>query len=96
MKITKPGLNMSVHVVDMTCLLCLTEFEASADPKAKEALVYDAGDVPPEGEARQLRAHCACPNCGAPVDHTVRLREGAAKPKPMISGRMVMPDWRTL
>ncbi|MCA8407972.1 hypothetical protein LGN09_23990 [Burkholderia cenocepacia] len=75
MKITKPVLNMTAHVVDMTCLLCLTEFEASADPKAQEALVYDGGDLPQEGEARQLRAHCVCPNCGAPVDHTVRLRE---------------------
>ncbi|QQK04773.1 hypothetical protein JFN94_25940 [Burkholderia anthina] len=75
MKITKPGLNISVHVVDMTCLLCLTEFEASADPKAREALVYDGGDIPLPGESRQLRANCSCPNCGAHVDQAVRLRE---------------------
>ncbi|WP_175806604.1 hypothetical protein [Burkholderia cenocepacia] len=75
MKITKPGLNMSAHVVDLTCLLCLTEFEASADPKAGEAHVYDGGDVPMPGETRQLRAICMCPNCGAQADQAVHLRQ---------------------
>ncbi|MCA8251779.1 hypothetical protein LGM89_00750 [Burkholderia sp. AU31624] len=74
MKITKPGLNMSACVVDLTCQLCLTEFEASADPKAGEAHVYDGGDVPMPGETRQLRAICTCPNCGAQANQTVSLR----------------------
>lgn len=74
MKITKPGLNMSAYVVDLTCRLCLTEFEALADPKAGEAQVYDGGDIPPPGETRQLRAICACPNCGAQANQAVSLR----------------------
>lgn len=77
MKITKPGLNMSMHVVDMTCLLCLTEFEASADPKGGEAHVYDGADIPVPGETRQLRAICNCPNCGVQANQAVHLRERA-------------------
>ncbi|WP_175812954.1 hypothetical protein [Burkholderia contaminans] len=74
MKITKAGLNMSAYVVDLTCLLCLTEFEASADPKVGEAHVYDGGDIPAPGESRQLRAICTCPNCGVQANQAVRLR----------------------
>ncbi|ENH6340921.1 hypothetical protein ABWH74_004311 [Burkholderia vietnamiensis] len=68
---------MGAHIVDMKCLLCLAEFEASADPKAGEAHVYDGGDVPPPGETRQLRAICNCPNCGVQANQAVRLRERA-------------------
>lgn len=78
MKITTQGLDMSAHVVDITCRLCLTEFEASADPKAGEAHIYDAGDLPPPGESRQLRAVCKCPNCGAQSNECVRLRKVAS------------------
>ncbi|MDW9228641.1 hypothetical protein C7S15_3238 [Burkholderia cepacia] len=74
MKITKAGLDMSAQVVDMTCVLCLAEFTASADPVAGEAFVFDGGDVPPPGESRQLRAQCACPNCRATVSQTVSMR----------------------
>lgn len=74
MNITKPGLDMSAHVVDITCTLCLTEFAASADPKAGEAHVYNGGDIPLPGEARQLRAICTCPYCGAQNNEAVRLR----------------------
>ncbi|MGG1948985.1 hypothetical protein AB1286_29965 [Trinickia sp. NRRL B-1857] len=75
MKITKQGLDMAAYVVDLSCDLCLTEFEASADPKAGEAHVYDGGDVPPSGEVRQLRAICNCPNCGVQQNQAVHLRK---------------------
>lgn len=78
MKITKPGINMSAHVVSLTCRLCLTEFEASADPKAGEAHVYDGGDIPFPDGTRTLRAICSCPNCGAQANEAVRLREREA------------------
>ncbi len=74
-KITKHGLDMGAHMVDMVCTLCLAEFEASADPKAGEALVYDGGDIPPPDETRQLRACCTCPNCGVQVNQAVSLRK---------------------
>jgi len=75
MKIQKQGLDMSAYVVDFECTLCLTKFEASADPKAQEAHVYDGGDVPPPGETRQLRAICQCPNCGVQQNQAVQLRK---------------------
>lgn len=75
MKITKQGLDMAAYVVDLSCALCLTEFEASADPKAGEAHVYDGGDIPALGETRQLRAVGNCPNCGVQFNEAVRLRK---------------------
>lgn len=75
MKIIKQGLDMSAYVVDMQCALCLTGWEASADPKQSEAYVYDGGDIPVLGEDRQLRACGACPNCSVQTNQMVSLRK---------------------